>query len=81
MRQPHAIPVLGGGPEIFPVDVSVIRCEARIPDTGMFRLLMVQGRSVFHAVAKAGGADHRTVGAGQTSCGHLVPSFVIVGLV
>jgi len=64
VREPHAVPVFGGGAEIFSVDVAVIRGEARIPDSGMFRLLIVQGRSFFYTVAKTGGADHRTVGAG-----------------
>ena len=81
VRQPHPIPVFGGGTEIFPVDVSVIRGEARIPDPGMFRLLKVEGRCFLNAVAKTGGADHRTIGAGQTSCSHIVPSGMIVGFI
>lgn len=62
--EPHAIAVFGCGPEIFPVNIAMVRCEAGIPNPGMFRLLKVQRGRFFHPVAEARGADHCTVGAG-----------------
>ena len=79
--QPHAVAVFGGGTEILSVNIAVIRCETGIPDSSMFRLLMVQGRRFFHPMTKASRADHRTVGTGQASCGYLVPSSMIVGII
>ena len=64
VREPHAIAIFGRRAEIFPMDIAMIGCETRIPYPGMFRLLKVQRGHLFHAVAKACGADHCTVSAG-----------------
>jgi hypothetical protein len=41
MREPHAIAVFGRRPEIFPVNIAMIGCEAGIPNPGVLGLLKV----------------------------------------
>ncbi len=64
VREPHAIAVFGCRAEIFSMNIAMIRCEAGIPDAGMFRFSSVEGGGLLHPVAKAGRAHHRTVGTG-----------------
>src|SRR5215475_3355929 len=60
------------------VNVGEIHREARIPPAPSLGMFARQIRHVFHSRAETGRADHRTVGAGQTARGDIVPAWMLV---
>src|SRR5579875_4106355 len=71
----HPLTIAGfsTGTHAASVDVRMVHREAGIPSLPAFGVISFQVRDVLDRRAKTRGADHRAIGAGQTTGRNVVP--------
>src|SRR6516162_3733943 len=77
VSQPLAIPGFSRRPHAASVDVRMTECKAGVPSSPSFGMVSGHVGDVIDRGAEAGGADHGTVGASQTTLGDVVPPRVL----
>ena len=81
MREPHAIPIFDRGPEVFPMNISMVRRETGIPHTHLLGDFLSEVWGILHCMTKAGWANHRAIRTGETPCSDFIPVLVVVSII
>lgn len=81
MRQPHPVAILDRWTDILAMNVPMHLCETGIPQSGVLGVLPSEIRGLLDRMAEARRTDHRAIRAGQTSCRHIVPTRMLMGVI